>query len=251
MHWHNEFEINYILEGCSEFICGEEKFTAHSGDIIIAQPNVLHSIYPTDDAGQVYDTLVFSPDIFGSSETDRCYSECIRPLVNGSMRVTVHITPAHPHYAELQRITETIFHCAKGDSPQLDLLLRSELFRFLWFLEEDAQLRTETPEANEIIRPALEYIAENYNTQITIKQLADTVHLSQSYFMNQFQRYVGVSAALYISHFRINKACQALTGTKKTISEIAFDCGFHNLSNFNRQFLRIVGCPPREYRKKL
>ena len=46
MHWHREFELNFVREGSASFICGEEKFDSAAGDIIIIQPNVMHSIYP-------------------------------------------------------------------------------------------------------------------------------------------------------------------------------------------------------------
>lgn len=250
MHWHSEFEINYVREGSAEFICGEEKFTSSKGDIIITQPNVMHSIYPCADTSQVYDTLVFSKDIFGSSERDRYVSQCIRPLENGSMRIPMHITPAHHYYSELEMITENIFSCAKGDSPQLDMLMRSELIKLFWLLETEAETDTELCRSDMIIRPALEYIAEHYSETISLKQLAASVHLSESYFMSRFHKHVGLTATEYISHFRIDKACKALIGTKKNVLEIAWECGFSNISNFNRQFRRITGCSPTEYRKK-
>lgn len=250
MHWHREFEINFIREGSAEFICGEEKFTSCCGDIIITQPDVMHSIYPCAHTRQVYDTLVFSRELFGGCDTDRFIRECISPLVNGSMRVQTHITPEHHYYSELRTITESIFACAKGDTPQLDMLLRSELLRFFWLLEREGKTEGTLCESGEIIRPALKYITDHFGEVITIKQLAAEVHLSESYFMNQFHRHVGFSASEYISHFRITQVCKGLIGTNKNIMEIAFDCGFRNISNFNRQFRRIAGCSPTEYRRK-
>jgi AraC-like DNA-binding protein len=250
MHWHSEFELNYILDGSARFICGDEKFISGKGDIIIIQPDILHSISTNDNNRQIYDTLVFSAGIFGNSTSDRCMNECIKPLINGRMRVQTHITPENHYYSELRLITENIFSCAKGNTPQLDMLMRSEIIRLFYLLETEARTCCKYSESDGIIRPALEYIAENFSEHITIKQLADTVHLSESYFMNQFRKYVGFTTAEYISHFRINHACRLLNDTDKNISEIAFECGFRNLSNFNRQFLRITGTSPVKYRKK-
>lgn len=251
MHWHNEFELNYIRGGSAEFICGEEKFTSGKGDIIITQPNVLHSIYPCAGTSQAYDTLVFSHEIFGGSDSDRYFSQCIKPLINGSIKLQTHITPQHHYYTELAIIAENIFSCAKGDSPQLDMLMRSEIIKLFWLLETEAETVTGSVEAGSVIRPALEFIAKHYNENITVSRLAGSVHLSESYFMNQFRRHVGLSAIEYITHFRIDKACKALIGTNKNVLEIAYDCGFCNISNFNRQFRRIIGCSPTEYRRRL
>lgn len=251
MHWHSEFEINFIREGSAEFICGDEKFTSAKGDIIITQPNVLHSIYPCANTDQVYDTLVFSSEIFGSSQSDRYINECIRPLTDGSMRISAHITPEHHYYAELAVTAENIFSCAKGDTPQLDMLMRSELIKLFWLLETEAKQSGFNGKSDSVIRPALEYIAEHYSENITVAHLAECVHLSESYFMNRFRKQVGLSAVEYISHFRIDTACRELIGTKKSVLEIAFDCGFRNISNFNRQFRKITGCSPSEYRNRV
>ena len=61
---------------------------------------------------------------------------------------------------------------------------------------------------------------------------------------------VGMGAIEHLTHLRINAACDALSDTSKIISEIAFSCGYSNLSNFNRQFKQIMGCSPKEYRKR-
>lgn len=251
MHWHNEFELNFIREGSAEFICGDEKFTSSKGDIIITLPNVLHSVYPYKDTKQVYDTLVFSPEIFGSSASDRCITQCIKPLTDGSMRIMTHITPSHHYYAELSVTAENIFSCAKGDTPQLDMLMRSELIKLFWLLETEAERDIPAVRDESIIRPVLEYIGEHYSENITVSMLARQVHLSESYFMDRFRQQAGLSAARYICHFRIDKACRELIGTDKSVLEIALDCGFRNLSNFNRQFRKINGCSPTEYRNRI
>lgn len=252
LHWHSEFEINYILKGCGEFICGDDKFISGEGDIIIFPPNMLHAIYPYGDNEQLYDTLVFSPEILGASVNDRCAAECIRPMVNGSLAVNVRITKEHQYYDELKTTIENIFSCAKGNTAQLDMLLKSELLRLFWLLENGGDICfTERNECSrsEMLRPALEYIGENFRDNITIEQLAETVHLSKSYFMSLFRQAAGVGAIEYLTQVRIKNACVLLKDTYKTVAETAFECGFRNLSNFNRQFRKIVGCTPNEYRK--
>ena len=140
MHWHSEFEINFVRTGSAEFTCGEQKFRSADGDIIVIPPNVMHSVYPCPEMHQIYDTLVFSPELFGSSESDRCIQECVKPLTTGSMQIQMHITPKHHYYTVMESIVETVFACAKGDTPQLDMLLRGELFRFFWLLETEAEM---------------------------------------------------------------------------------------------------------------
>lgn len=250
MHWHSEFELNYILEGSAEFICGDEKFISRKGDIIITQPDVTHSIYPIKNERQVYRTLVFDKEIFSAAESGRYYRECILPLTEGSLRLPVHITVQHCYYNELRTICENIFSCAEEDTPLLDMLMRSELIRLFWLLLSEAEEYSPPARENDSIKKVLSYIHENFRENITIGELAGLVHLSQSYFMNQFRKNVGLGAFEYITHYRINHACLLLCDTKRKISDIAFDSGFRNLSNFNRLFSRIIGCTPGEYRRR-
>ena len=94
---------------------------------------------------------------------------------------------------------------------------------------------------------AEELLALCGSENITIADLAGQVNLSQSYFMQKFREMAGMGAAEYLNRLRIQKACEEIL-SGSSISGAAFDCGFRNLSNFNRQFRMMVGCTPREYR---
>lgn len=252
MHWHNEFELNYILRGRGEFICDNRRFEAGEGDILILPPNMLHAAYPYRDSELIYHALVFNPIMLGANSNDRCSSECIRPVINGTRKLDVYIPREAGDYPGIKEAVSRIFSCAHSNQARMDLLLKSELLRLFWLLEgdEDRIYRQDNGISySGIVRPALEYMAENFREDITIGQLAELVHLSKSHFMNCFKKAVGIGAIEHLTQLRINAACEALTATEKKIAEIAFDCGYNNLSNFNRHFLNMVGCTPNEYRR--
>lgn len=253
MHWHSEFELNYVVRGRGEFVCGGEKFIEEAGDLLILQPNALHAARPCGEDGLLYYALVFSPAMLGSGVHDRCTAESIRPLINGDYKIGPFISSDADNFPLLKTCAEQIFSCVREDVPQADLLLKSELMRFFWLLETDEGiLRQEASMAGrgETIRPAPEYMMAHYSEPVSVDQLASLTHLSTSYFMNCFKKAVGLSSMEYLSHLRVNAACEALSSTGKKISEIAFSCGYGNLSNFNRQFRRTMGCSPNEYRKQ-
>ncbi|MCM1523381.1 MAG: helix-turn-helix domain-containing protein [Ruminococcus sp.] len=252
LHWHGEFEINHIISGCGEFICGGKKLIASDGDLIVIPPNMLHAIYRRGGSELIYDTVVFSAEMLGISENDRSAAECVKPLANGGAEINVRISKEHFYYGALITAAENIFSCAKGNSPRLDMLMKSELLRFFWLLDEAGDVSRNTGGAadkTELIRSAIEYMNENFTEKITVAQLADISHMSKSYFMRIFKDASGVGAIEYLSRIRIKKVCGILADTDKTAAEAAFECGFGNLSNFNRQFRNTVGCTPKEYRK--
>lgn len=252
LHWHGEFEINYVLSGSAEFIYGDEHFVSHEGDVIVLPPNVPHAIYFNGSDAQRYDTLVFSADMLNCAANDRCATTCIRPLAGGQMLIKAPVSASQQENPELHRTLESIFDCAKANTPHSDLLLKSELLRLFWLLEERGYISPREgggTRAGEAVRPAIEFINRSFCDPITIDQLAETVHLSRSYFMEQFKRAAGVGAIEYINQLRIKKACRLLSDTSVSVTEIACACGFRNLSNFNRQFRKAVSCTPGEYRR--
>ena len=249
MHWHSEFELNFTIRGSGEFICGTERFIAEQGDILLLPPNTLHGAQPRGVQGLYYYALVFSPLLLGANTSDRCTAECIRPLVNGTRRLRMHIPKTAASYQELEKSAKTIFACARGDMPKAELLLKAELLRLFWLLETlEAVGRGGGHGHQELVRPALEFMMGNFRENITVDRLAELSHLSKSYFMSCFRKAVGISAIEYLSQLRLNAACESIAQGEERISQIAFSCGFGNLSNFNRQFRRAMGCSPKEYR---
>ena len=87
------------------------------------------------------------------------------------------------------------------------------------------------PAAAENLRPVLAYIQEHFADPITIEELARLSHLSKSYFMSCFKQTFGLGAVEYLTQLRIKAACEALRSTTRSVSEIAYDNGFRNLSN--------------------
>ena len=233
MHWHSEFELNYVVHGRGEFTCGGGRFTAEAGGLLMIQPNILHAACPCGEDGLLYYALVFSPAMLGAGTHDRCTVESIRPLINGDCVIGPFIPADANNFFRLRACAEQIFSCVREDVPQADLLLKSELLRFFWLLETDGSILRQGEskvDYGENVRPALEYIMEHYSEPISVEQLAAVSHLSTSYFMSCFKKAVGLSSVEYLSHLRVNAACDLLLSSDRMISEIAFSCGYGNLS---------------------
>lgn len=243
MHSHSEWELNFITEGEGFFITDKTKITACAGDIVLFFPHMLHAI--ESDTKIIYDTVVFNTDMLGSTN-DRCFSQIISPMCSLSAEL-LHITDKNNYYKEIHLAASNIVSCAAQNSPLSDLLMKSELLRFLWyaFTGNSVIFNKKQPQSNEI-REILYYINGHYNEPLTIEFLAAKAHLSKSWFMRKFHDTVGVGAIEYINKLRIQKVCEMLLDGSK-IADAAFECGFQNLSNFNRLFKAMVGCTPREY----
>ncbi len=253
MHWHSEFEIDYVLQGKGDFICGDEHFPVRHGDVIMISPNMLHAAYPSFNTSLHYIAFVFHANMLGLESNDRSSTHCIRPLITGQLRVNMKYDLSHPDYPVIRSLTEAIVSCANKNNPYDDLLLKSILLQLYWYFEKNDNLSSfqgDDISYSSLIRPALEHMTYCYMDSITIDELAAKCAISSSHFMNSFKKAVGCSAIEFLTHLRIKAACTALTDTTDDISTISYSCGFNNLSNFNKQFKKITGSSPREYRKR-
>lgn len=96
-----------------------------------------------------------------------------------------------------------------------------------------------------------EYILRNFKRDITLPEIAGVANMAVTTFCNFFKANYRVTFVEYLTNIRIGLACKLLADSKNNIIEVAYEVGFNNLGNFNRQFKRIKKMTPREYRKKL
>ena len=97
--------------------------------------------------------------------------------------------------------------------------------------------------------PVIEYIKENHTKEISISELAQMCHLSESQFRRRFKQLFRLSPLQFILKIRIESACHLLRTSSLNISEIADRCGFEDQNYLARQFRQHMGISPTQYRK--
>lgn len=249
LHWHKEFELSFILEGMGEIRCGDIVLQAHKGDIFIIQPGILHSVNSVNMQKFIYDTVVFNVCMISGNPEERAYTEFLYPLVTGTHKIKIPFSNKDNYYNEMKDCTETIFSCARGASGKLDILLKSKLLELFWFIGVGGRIEENGGNFDDKrVKASIRYIQEHFNENISVDILASSACLSKSCFMGIFKQAAGMGAIEYLNRFRIKKVCEKLL-YGEAVAKTAYECGFSNISNFNRQFRRIMGCTPLEYKK--
>lgn len=105
------------------------------------------------------------------------------------------------------------------------------------------------PVTTKWMQTVTEYIMQNLQEDIRLTEVAQLVSMTDSTFSRFFRKNAGMGFSDYLSKLRIAKACVLLRETEKKVLAVCDDCGYNNLSNFNRQFLREKGMTPTEYRQ--
>jgi len=95
-----------------------------------------------------------------------------------------------------------------------------------------------------------EYITLNYKDEIRLSSLAELACMSESAFSRYFKLHTGRTVSEFIMDLRLGFAARLLVDTNQSIAEISFQCGYNNLSHFNRVFKRKKGCSPGEFRSQ-
>jgi AraC-like DNA-binding protein len=99
------------------------------------------------------------------------------------------------------------------------------------------------------INAVVSRITEQLDHPLSAGRIAAELGMTESRFSRFFRRATGNTFTDFVNRVRINRACQLLMESDRPITEICYDVGFNNVSNFNRRFLDIKGMTPREFRR--
>lgn len=253
LHWHEEAEIAVIREGTAYYQIDQEIITVKEGDLIFIAPNTLHSIFSKAGKTMISDSLVFHLDLIGQSLLDQCALSYLQPIYDGTLKCPPCIREGHLVYDELFSCMDICMNSICQEVPFYELKLREQLNRCLFLLYSSHSFKSTTNSKNtllqtEKLKSALLYIHENYKEPISISYLAKLCNFSNSHYMSFFKSVVGISCIEYIIQLRLKVAVDLLKTTDDSIAEIAYECGFNNLSNFNRKFKSYYNTTPRKYK---
>lgn len=248
LHWHKNIEIMQLFSGTAEVMIGTETFLGFAGDIFVINQEELHRIVSSDPTLS-YGTLIFPMESlsFAANDSAQTYLE---PLIRNTMRFPVRITK--PEQVEIiSGILTQILYTMEQKEVGYELTVKVYLLQIISELIRQRQLITVQQclsQKSERLKQIIEYIRKNYSTQLTIAAMADEFHMSEKYFSRYFRNATGQNFTAYLNTIRIKQACTLLRETDRTVLEIAFECGYENVSYFNRVFRSQMGISPLQYR---
>jgi AraC-like DNA-binding protein len=254
-HFHPEFEIHQIVATRGRCFVGDFIGGFEPGNLVLAGPNLPHNWISDVAPGQKVPLrcrlLQFGEDFIES--VTKAFPECevVAPLLQLSRRgVAFGSSTSQAVRPVLEEIVE-----AQG-------VRRIELFMMILgllsrerhprMLASESYLPDPSGYMSAGMNKALAYIRANLTQPFDESDLAAIAGQTSGAFSRSFRKHTGMSLLQYVKRLRINLACQILMSDDEAqISDICFEVGFNNLSNFNRQFLAEKGMPPSQFRKLL
>lgn len=253
-HYHNAMEIIVCTENqYAVFSCGRT-YTLHAGDILIIPPYMLHEL-PRNPLGKRFIYLI---DI----DMLRCFQDykTLNPAFLEPYLCTADLRPEiYRHvYDSLMRMADLYFsHQVFWEISIYSILL--EIFTTIGvnYYRGNANrnignAKDKQTENYALFSTLLNFIDTHYADELTLEQAAEYIGFSKYHFTRLFKQHTNTTFHNYLCYKRIQAVQSLLTEDRdRPITDIAFCCGFNNLTTFSRCFNKYTGCSPTEYRNKL
>lgn len=252
-HFHHVYELNLIIKGRGTRFVGDSIQHYEAGDLVLMAPNLPHTWYgdprlPDSRKPHYSIGLQFSAAFIGASlETDPDWAHIRRLLEKAGRGISFR---GAQREAAIKKIT--MLEQLKGPARLVSFL---EVLELLTQAKQQETLSNRTFEpqhpANEKrIDKVRSHVSQNYTHPLTLEEIAAVAELSVPTFCRFFKATTGRTFTAYVNELRIGLACKLLVETEARVSDIAYDAGFGNLSNFNRRFLGLKKVSPLTYRKQ-
>jgi len=255
IHHHPEFELNLVMNMSGTRIVGDSTERYHDYDLVLLGPYLYHK-WDGDEERQANDedyrviTIQFAPDLFNVQLLQKQPFYKIRKLLECASRgIKFHGKTLEKAMRKMVELSGgSGFSRVMGLLSLLDELSESEEMIFLASEGFNTQsLKSDSKR----IQVAYSYILKNFtNHAIKIRDIAKLLNMSDSAFSHFFRKYTNKSFTQFLIDMRIGYACKLLLDTDDPVSQICFDSGFNNITNFNRLFKKYRECTPLEYRRR-
>lgn len=250
IHCHPEYEINVVINSNGTRVIGDSEESFSGLDFVMIGPYVSH-VWKSDQENNHEITIQFTGDLLSFHIMNKRLFMPIKQLLMDSMQ------GLHFYGEEAERIKDEIVELTKMQGFQtatkflniLNSLAHAPRRKLVSNMYESEIIihKSRSRRISKVCR----YIEENISHKITLSDAAGLVNMSDSAFSHFFKRQTSISFITYVNNLRVAKACELLANTSLSASEICYDCGFNNKSNFIRIFTKRKNMTPIEYRNHI
>ena len=248
-HWHSELEIIRILSGTLNLRLSNNKYSGKKGDIFFVNPETVHGATPVEDC--IYECIVLHLDMLSIKEMG-CHF-FIDSLLNHEYIINEY-NPASSK--DIHNATNKLFDAMSNKSSGYKFSVIGAIYQLFGVIIDNKLFFSSSGERTlsnnkniSKLKNVLTFIRENFHTQMTLEDMARHAGMSTKYFCYQFKEMTTKTPVEYLNIYRIERAAIKLLNTGESVTEIAFSCGFNDLSYFIKTFKAIKGIPPAKFRK--
>jgi len=250
-HQHQEIQLSYILEGEGTLIIGDTISNYKKGDVLAIGSNLPHVFKsePNSDVKSHMLSLFFTKDGFGDVFFE-----------------LEELSEVASFFNRVENGFKVLSNTRQLEQAFVSLKSKSKLERFVTFLQilkivskaKKQALSSFVYEKNysadegKRMQDVMSYTMNHYDQNISLDSISEVASMTKNAFCKYFKKRTNKTYVQFLNELRIENASKLLLNKKElSVSEIAYQCGFGNLSNFNRQFKLVKGTTPSIFRKTL
>ena len=250
IHCHPEYEINVVINTHGTRVIGDSEESFSGLDFVMIGPYIPHVWKSTKEENHVV-TIQFSPELLDFPIMNKRLFLPIKQLLEDSRQGLQFYGP------DAERIKDEIVELTRIQGFQtatmflniLNSLAHAPRRKLVSNMYESENLIHQSKSRR--ISKVCRHIEENISHKISLSDAAKLVNMSDSAFSHFFKKQTSISFITYVNNLRVAKACDLLANTNLSASEICYDCGFNNKSNFIRLFTKRKNMTPIEYRNHI
>lgn len=253
LHWHKDMELTYVISGEGLFYTDLVPITVKKGDILIVPPFSLHSGKPLNKFCECK-SIVFNLDLLKSNTADSISLKYLNPILEKSYVFPLVISEKHPVHSKILECFLIIAENYENQNWAYELEIKSQLYKVftLMFREKIIELNhseVEIETKSDKIKSIIEYVKKHYKSNITLTEVANYLDYSENHFCRFFKAQTGSTFIEYLNSIRLNVSATLLFNTDMSVTDIALESGFDNLSYFIRIFKKKFFCTPFKFRQ--
>lgn len=253
LHYHEEFELNLVINAKNaKRIVGDHIEEISDTELVLVGPNVQHGWFTHNCKGKEIKeiTIQFHRDLFDDKFLQRNQMSFIRNLFEKSYRGILFSAET------TKAITPRLIGLAQKHGFDSVLELMSVLHDLS--VSRNMRLLSDagfTPAENGFsynsrrVDKVMEYINRHFDKELTLSEAAKIAAMTEVAFSRFFKNKTGKTFIDTLNEIRLGHASRMLIDTSYNITEVAYKCGFNNMSNFNRIFKKKKNCTPKEFRE--
>lgn len=247
-HWHTELEMIRVIDGTLNVRLNNSTYTAKQNDILFVNPEIIHSAIPENCR---YECIVFDISYLSAAfEGCRYFFE---GLLNNEYFINEYISFDN---SEIHSLVANVFNLMKHNSSGYKFKVIGEMYKVfgeiidLHLYSHISGVSEMTADKNVLkLKNVLLFMRNNYDKQITLNDMAAAANMSSKYFCYFFKEMTCKSPVEYLNTYRIEKAARKLITSDISVTDVAFACGFNDLSYFIKIFKTYKGITPSKFRR--
>lgn len=251
-HFHDYMELLYCYHGVFEIYIDGKSVLFKKGDLLVIHPKEVHKIDALE--GGSYIVLRFDPEIIYNILEYHEYKYYL-PILFKNIHLKKIISKQETSTSFISDLFESILYELTTQEYGYELAVKSMISQvYLWLIRfwnqssADPQLK-ERHFLFQQIKPVFDYVAINYQQDITAEDMAKLCNMSYSYFSRKFKKLMNLSFPDYVNLVRIDEAIKLLISTDASITEVAEQCGFCSISYFIKVFQKYRSITPLQFKK--